>query len=295
MLRQRCQHTGSSPRFVSGVLVVLLLVSFSTLALAQESADTDADFPWAGEEVFFSISILGGEAARAALVAGEPTEDANLGRVIPIQGVAQSVGLAAAFARFKYEGLTYFNAATLLPVWGEKLLEDRGRSRTYETYYDRGAFTAEVTRFEDNRSSDWTTVIPAEVGDAFSWIYHLRQERLEVGDEYVYYIFDGWKLRRLLVRVAAHLDRPLRSGSEEQVRAAELTVIAEELRSFHALPWVEDDLRLPPVYTVRKRSELATAYMTVDDRRIPLGMTIATPIGTMRVSMDRYVPPIAER
>lgn len=290
MLQTNCQRDArawAGP--LSLLLLFVVLTAYPQRALAQQ--DSDAEFPWAGEEVYYSISILGGEAARAALTSGAPTTDDNLGRVIPIHGVAASVGLAAAFARFKYEGLTYFNAATLQPVWGEKLLEDRGRSRTYETYYDRENFTAEVTRFEDNRSSDWTTVVPGEVGDAFSWIYRLRAERLEVGDEYVYYIFDGWKLRRLRVRVAAHVDRPLRSGSDEEVRAAELTVIAEELRSFHALPWAAEDLRLPPVYTIRKRSELATAYMTFDERRIPLGMTISTPIGTMRVSMDRYIPP----
>lgn len=246
---------------------------------------------WGGEEFHYSVSMMGGEAARAVLNIGHATVDENLGAVVAVQGLVQSVGLLSALVRFKYGGLTYLNADTGKPIWGEKLLEDSGRSRTYTTYYDRENYQAEVTRAEDGRRSDSTRIIPSHIDDIFSWIFRLRNADLEVGDTYTFYIFDGWLTRRLRVRVVRHVDRYEDAAQREVVRAAEIDVVAESLTELFPLPWAEDAADLAPVFTVRKSENLGTMWITLDERRAPLGIEMRTPFGFMRIALTRYVAP----
>lgn len=246
---------------------------------------------WAGEELHYSIAMMGGEAARALLTIGHPAHDENLGEVVAVQGIAQSVGLLSALVRFKYAGLSYLNAETGVPVWGEKLLEDGGRSRTYTTYYDRERYTGEVSRLEDGRTTRSEKLIPRYTDEAFSWILRMRSAELAVGDEYTFYIFDGWTTRRLRLRVLAHVDRYEDVAQRKVVRAAEIEIISDSLNEHSALPWAEGDADLAPVFTVRRTDEMGVAWVSLDERRIPLGVELRTPIGFMRLTLTRHVPP----
>ena len=246
---------------------------------------------WAGEEFHYSIVMMGGEAARAMLTIEHPIQDANLGEVVPVQGLAQRVGLLSALVRFKYGGLSYLNAETGVPVWGEKLLEDSGRVRTYTTFYDRERYTGEVTRLEDGRNTRTQRLIPRHTDEAFSWILRMRSSDLEVGDVYAFYIFDGWMTRRLRLRVVGHVDRYEDVAQRKVTRAAEIEIISDSLSEHPALPWAEGDADLPPIFTVRRSDALGTAWVSLDDRRIPLGIELRTPIGFMRIMLTRHVPP----
>src|SRR5690554_3041189 len=285
------------------VLIFCALLSFSWGAHADSSLDATVDkgvhsaaeaqeerFPylaartydptrWAGEEFHFSISMMGGEAARAVLNIGRVTEDENLGRVVPVQGLVGSVGLLSALLNFKYGGLTYLNAETGKPIWGEKLLEDGGRSRTYTTFYDRESYRAEVTRTENDRHRTSERMIPSHVDDVFSWILRLRNTDLAVGDTYTFYIFDGWLTRRLRIRVVSHVERYEDASQRKVVRAAEIDVTGDLITELFPLPWAEDAADLSPVFTVRKSEPLATTWITLDERRIPLGIELRTPLG----------------
>ena len=271
----------------TGLIGVVMVVA---LGLSGAAHAERGPFPFVGEEIHYSISMFGGEAARAALSVGRPFRDANLGRVVPVHGIMMTVGLASALVSFKYESETYFDAATWQAVWSLKLLEDRGRSRTYETYYDRDAWTAHTIRVEPardiNRQTD--SPIPSHVHDALSWIYDVRTQPLEIGDEYHYFVFDGWKMRRLRLRVAVHIDRPF--GNEE-VRAAELIVHGDTLEPYVAVPWGRRRMTHAPSYAVSGSERLGRTWVTLDDRRIPLGLEIRTAFGFMRINADRHVPP----
>lgn len=246
------------------------------------------------EEVHYSISMMGGEAARAALHIGAAIDDAELGRVVPLQGLVSSVGFLSALVKFKYGGLTYVDVDTGYPVWSEKLLEDSGRSRTYTTFYARDEYRADVVRSENGKNSPRTRMIPRYSDDMFTWLMRLRQADLAVGDVYVAYIFDGWLVRRLTLRVISHADRPVRVGSNETVRAAEIAIQTESLAPAAPLPWAEDAVTLPPVYSVEKREQAATMWFSLDARRVPLHISLQTPVGFVRMELTKYVAPKRE-
>lgn len=246
------------------------------------------------EEVHYSISMMGGEAARAALHIGAAIDDDELGRVVPLQGLVSSVGFLSALVKFKYGGLTYVDVETGYPVWSEKLLEDSGRSRTYTTYYARDEYRADVVRAEYGKKSPRTRMIPRYSDDIFTWLLRLRQADLEVGDRYVAYIFDGWLVRRLTLRVISHADRPVRVGSNETVRAAEIAIQTESLAPSAPLPWAEDAVNLPPVLSVVKREQAATMWFSLDARRVPLHISLQTPVGFVRMELTKYVAPKRE-
>lgn len=250
---------------------------------------------WAGEEVHYSISMMGGEAARAALHVGEVTDDEELGRVVPVQGLVSSVGFLSALVKFKYAGLTYVDVDTGYPAWSEKLLEDGGRTRTYTTYYARDQYRADVVRNENSKDSPRTKMIPRHSDDIFTWLFRLRALDLQVGDIYVAYIFDGWLVRRLTLRVISHADRPVRAGARETIRAAEIAIQTESLEPVAPLPWAGKSMFLPPVYRVSKREQVASMWFSLDDRRIPLNISLQTPVGFVRMDLTKYVAPSSDR
>lgn len=250
---------------------------------------------WAEEEVHYSISMMGGEAARAALHIGTAVDDEELGRVVPVQGLVSSVGFLSALVKFKYGGLTYVDLETGYPVWSEKLLEDGGRTRTYTSYYSRDAYRADVVRSEDGTDSPRTKMIPRHADDIFTWLLRLREIDLQVGDTYVAYIFDGWLVRRLTLRVVSHADKPVRAGSRETVKAAEIAIQTESLEPVAPLPWAENAMDLPPVYRVSKREQVASMWFSLDARRVPLSIALQTPVGFVRMELTKYVAPKADR
>lgn len=304
MRKQKMQPTSLPRPLVSAFVACITMLLFS-VAYAQQGPSVVAERPtspllaggsydptvWAGEEFQYTISMMGGEAARAVLTIGAATLDANLGQVVPVQGMITSVGLLSAILSFRYAGLTYLDTADGKPIWSEKLLEDTGRSRTYTTYYDRDAFEASVTRKEGTTERSYERLIPSHVDDAFSWLFRLRVSDLAVGDRYTYYIFDGWTLRRMHIRVAAHIERYEDAAQQKRVMAAELVITADSMTEHPALPWALDAADLAPVFSVRRSDPVATAWISLDDRRIPLGIEVRTPIGFMRIALTRHVPP----
>lgn len=285
------------------ILATITMLLFSA-AYAESGAPVDGSGPpppilagaaydptvWAGEEFQYTIAMMGGEAARAALTIAPPIDDENLGRVVPVQGMIASVGLLSALVSFRYAGLTYLDVADGKPIWGEKLLEDTGRSRTYTTYYNREKYEAAVTRSEGTTQRSYERIIPGHVDDAFSWLFRLRVSDLKVGDRYTYYIFDGWTLRRMHIRVASHIERYEDASRQKTVMAAELVISADTMNEHFPLPWAEGDADLAPVFTVRRSDPVATAWISLDDRRIPLGIEVRTPLGFMRITLTRHIP-----
>jgi hypothetical protein len=246
-------------------------------------------FQWEGQQLTFDISALGGTVARCAYNIGYEDADDNLGSVIPLRGFCVTLGLLSAFVKFNYEGFVFADPETLYPVWGEKLLEDRGRSRTYETFYERRRFVAIVERVELARDSErqYRRWIPHDVYDILTWINHVRTRDLSVGEELVYYVFDGWKLRRLTMTVTRHVDFYL--GEEHpSVRAAELDVDAEVLDPYPVAPWVPYNRTIPPVYLPRggDDTKLGEAWFALEGSRVPLGLNLGTPFGKMRIRVQ---------
>lgn len=299
-MRKRFLQQGC--RLIATLSVVLTTLGAVSLASAQTretvdiaSALLEAPVPsmeaFYGEELHYSISMMGGEAARGAITVGRPTQDEEFGRVVPVQGLVQSVGLLSAMVRFKYGGFTWMSPDSALPIWGDKLLEDSGRSRSYETDYTYQDYVAAITRVEGERERSWTRFIPEQVDDAFSWIFRLRAAPLNIGDRYTFYIFDGWLLRRLHVRVVDHVERHEDVTRRTSTMTAELALIADAMDDNPALPWAEKVQGLAPVFTSRRLDDIGSMWISLDERRLPVGMEVRTPVGFMRIAMSHHVAP----
>ncbi len=244
---------------------------------------------YAGEEVRYSISLMGGEAARGIVNVDPPEQDPDFGPVVAIQGMASSTGLLSAVLKFRYGGQVLAAVQGGRPLWSEKLLEDKGRTRTYTTTFERDAYDARTVHEENDRKTARHYTIPRHVDDVFTWLFRLRSADLRVGQEYMSYMFDGWVVRRLHVRVANHQEAYRVEAFNTSVPAAELVVTVESVFATNAFPWAENAAVLPPIFISNKKPQTVSMWVSLDERQIPLGIAIETPVGNARISLIRYV------
>lgn len=297
------QESYLQQRYILLTAIVSLLGVFAIAPVAFSQTRTTVDVAqalveaplspmakWHGEEMHYSVSMMGGEAARGMISVGRPTVDDNLGEVVPVQGLIQSVGLLSAMVKFKYAGFSWIDPKESLPLWGDKLLEDSGRSRSYQTIYGSDDYEATITRLENGQERTWTRHTPERVDDIFSWIFRLRSAPLEIGDRYTFYIFDGWLLRRLHVRVVNHVERHEDITLRSTTMTAELALVADAMDGNDALPWASNAL-LAPVFTNRRVDDVGTMWVSLDERRVPVALEVRTPVGFMRIGLSRHVPP----
>lgn len=287
-----------------GLLLATALVAWPvTQAAAQAEAQVAAmpappelpsdtafsRFRWYGEELIYSVQILGREAARAGLAVGFPEDHPDWGWIIPLDGVATSVGLMSGFYAINDVARTWVEPGSGLPRYSTKDLDERGRQRAYAVTYEQPSYRADVVRIRNEGEQRYFRHAPSDLHDAMSWIYDLRSRDLSVGQEYIYYIYDGWKMSRLTVRVGRH--RPIFTGLGT-LDAAWLQFVREVLTSGIATPWANDVAMTPPVYLVSEGPiALGQGWISLDDRRLPLGVEIDTPLGPIRVMVQEHVPP----
>ncbi len=279
----------------SGLLTAALLLTLGLQAPGTLHAQT-AEFPqdtaeerfeWYGEELFYSIEMLGSEAARCAVAIGHPIEHEQHGRVVPLEGLSISVGFFANVYPMHDEAVTYLNLEDGLPEWASKRIDERGNVRTYEVSYDHDGFMGTVNRIAETTRLQ-ARYMPSDTHDAITWMLDLRSRDLSVGREYVYHVFDGWKLSRLSARVEEHTEIYTELGILD---VAQMRFTREVLGSFPGLPYASD-LLLPPVYSLSSGPEdLGLGWFSLDERRLPVGVDIETPIGSVRMLLDRHTPP----
>lgn len=281
-------------RSTRAALALAALSAVLLVAPVLHAADAPPDdapwaerFRWSGEELYYSIEMLGSEAVRAAVGIGPPVEVEEWGRVVPLEGLAQSVGFFANVYSMEDTALTYVNPESGLPVFTSKVIDERGSRRVYDVAFGGDTYRASVVRTAE-RAQNQSRLTPSSTHDAISWMIDLRSRDLSVGRAYVYHVFDGWKLSRLTGRISGHTELETPIGTLE---VAEIRFTREVLSSYPALPWLES-ARVPPVYgLVSPPEELGVGWFSLDERRLPVGVSIETPIGHIRMILDRHVPP----
>ncbi len=253
------------------------------------AADWAERYRWGGEELYYSIEILEAEAARCAIALGHPIETEEWGIAVPMEGLAMSVGLFGAVYSMHDTATTYVSPTTGLPLSATKEIDERGLWRQYEVTYDREHFHTDVARTREGRTDRSRRYTPSDIHDAISWMVDLRSRDLSVGREYVYHVFDGWKLSRLTGRVIGHTDVYTELG---MIEVAEIEFEREVLASHHPTPYADEIVDLPPVYIVSGEPErLGVGWFSLDERRLPVGVEIESPIGHLRMILDRWEPP----
>jgi len=257
--------------------------------VALPSHDAFDRFEWYGEELEYAIEILGSEAARSALQAGYPEVDEDGHSYIPVYGLALSIGFFGSVYPLEDTAETWIDTASGLPSWTSKTIDERGSVRVYEVDYQREQFRSRVNRTRDGVRAEYFRYTPTDLHDALSWIYDLRSRDLSVGAEYTYHIYDGWKLSRLSVRVDSHTEVYTELGFLE---VAEIRFVREVMSSSAPLPWANQIVSLPPIYFVSgEAEEIGVGWFGLDERRLPVGTQIDTPIGNMRVLLTEVRGP----
>lgn len=249
---------------------------------------------WAGEELYFNMEFRGSLAARSALSIGDVQDHEEHGQVIPIQGIAASTGIFATVYPMENDGLTLLDPETGFPVQAVKEIRERQRRRVYDVRYERDRWRGHVNRILGERESNYRRWLPSDVHDGFSWIYDLRTRDLSVGNAWVYYVYDGWRLSRLTIRVLTHEE--LFVSALGPLDVAYFEVYREVLDSHSPLPWAGDLVSLPPVYHDGiEPYSLAHGWISLDERRIPVGVEVSTGLGLFRLIIARHVPPTRMR
>ncbi len=265
----------------------VIVEASSSLVLPTETADER--FRWYGEEFIYNIQILGSDAARAAYQVGYPYEHEEHGWVTPLHAVATSTGFFGTIYPMNDTAETLVSPQTGLPLWTLKELDERGSQRSYEVSYDPDLFRANVIRTRSGREESYYRLGPSDTHDALSWIVDLRSRDMSLGSAYVYHIYDGWKLSRLTVRVVEH--EPVYTGLGV-LDCARLEFTREVLGSSNPLPFADDIVTLPPVYYVTDGPiDLGVGWFSLDDRRLPVGVQIESPLGHLDMILDEWTPP----
>lgn len=275
----------TSPAVASAVAAPLPAVALPPLA--TETARSR--FAWSGEQLFYAIEFLGNKAIKAGLSVGAPTEIEKLGTVIPVQGLAASVGLLGAVYPIRDSALTYLDPATGLPIWSEKVLAENGVERSYKVDYDGRRHRASVLRLRDGESRQFKRSVPSDIHDAFSWFMDLRSQDLSVGKRYTYFVFDGWKLSRLTAVVVRNGTSYCALG---ELPSAEVELTREVLASEPMLPYTVRGTSLPPVYLEEEPvKKVGRAWFGTDARRLPIGIEVVTSLGPLSVRIERAQTP----
>lgn len=245
-------------------------------------------FPWVGEELFYSVRINGAEAMRAGIRSGEVRTRERGGSYVAISGMAQSRGFFNAIYPLDDRANTYLNPINFFPLRSEKVFDEAGKRRTYFVDYRQQRFEARVERERDDRLTRFTTPIPGSTHDMLTWIYALRGERnLAVGDQFSFYIYDGWLVSRLDLEVVGAEDLLTPMGWFKTWRVS----FSREIMNVSGGGEDSNGQRRPPNVSLRESGRhTGNLWFSRDENLLPVRATISTMLGSGEAVLIRYQP-----
>jgi hypothetical protein len=263
--------------------LIIALMLLSVPAIAEEDA-----FRFVGEELYFSVRISGAEAMRAGIRIGQVQE--RDGRTfVPINGMARSRGLFDAVYPLDDRANTYVHPLTYFPIRSEKVFEEAGKRRTYFVDYRQQRFEADVERERDDRTTRFNAPIPGETHDMLSWLYHFRDNGpLSIGDEFSYYIYDGWLLSRVDLEVIGREELLTPMGWFMTWKIYFSREIMEVNRTYRSS---SESPATPPDVSVREHARhTGHLWFSRDENLLPVQLTIPTMLGYGEAVLIRYQP-----
>lgn len=278
-----------SPRWLFALALCLCL--WPALAQATAGAQTPgADavpsapaefvpFRWSGEELYYSFRFNGAEAMRAALRTGKPRTN-SLGTYIPLAAFAQSVGLFHRLYPLEDRASTYLDAQRLVPMRSEKDFREKGEKRLYEVDYAHEEFEARVERAHQDNLRRFRTPILPNTHDMLSWLYHLRANTdLRVGQQTSFYVYDGWLVSHITIKVVAREDvlTPMgwfKTWRVDFVRDIVTTHVAVENAAHRATAPTT-----PAVRVKEAARHSGSFWLTRDENRLPVRVRVNTMFG----------------
>jgi hypothetical protein len=265
-------------------------------ATAKKGAKPLPEFAWAGEELFYKVKINGAEAAHAAIRIGQVRVLKGDVPYVPLAATIRSVGFFHSVYPMNDRANTFIHASNLQPLRSEKIIQEAGKERIYKVDYDVDSYTARVEQIRDKQPFQYITPIPNPIHDAFSWFVHLRQrDDLVEGASFSYFIYDGWKLSRVDVRVVGEESVLTSLGWS---KAWKMEIDREILRSAFDLGSPQEDGALkskqrgnrpPLLHVVTPAKHSGGLWLSQDSRRLPVKLRVDSAMGRGEVLLERHV------
>lgn len=281
-------HTPRLTAMTMAALAAVVLTGPATSAVAEPA--TPKAFPWENEELNYKIKIQGSEAVHARIRVGE-VRSMKGKPYVALSAIAKSVGLFHSIYPMDDRANTFIDPDTLHPHRSEKLFREAGKVRSYNVDYEHGRFRAAVKKLSEiggeKKERKYSRAIPGKTHTALSWIFELRKaDAFTVGQELTYYVYDGWKLSRLDLKVAAEESVYTPMGWH---KAWKLDFSRAILSSRHNR---KGKRHLEPKLKERKAPEpTGSIWIGNDDRRLPIKIAMTSLYGVGEVLLVSYNRP----
>ena len=258
----------------------------AALASAADVDEEEVTFPWLGEELYYSVRVNDSEAMRAGVRIGTMEYRGDT-PYVPISGVARSRGFFDAIYPVDDRINVYLDPATNRPFRSEKRLDENNRFRTYDVDYRRHEYIAYVERFRRDRESTFQDSIPAETHNMISWLYELRRtDDIAIGDQFSYFIYDGWLLSRIELEVVAREDLLTPIGWFKTWR---VDFERDILRSRRARRNDDEPPQPPEIIVDDAARHTGSIWFSRDQNMIPVKFSVDSTFGSGDVVIIRYV------
>lgn len=285
--------------FAAGLFAFLSTIPLTPVVEAGESASkandaserTNADgplFPWVGEELYYSVRVNNSEAMRAVVRAGDIRR--HQGRhYVAVNGIARSRGFFDAVYPVDDQANTFLDPETSFPIRSEKVFDENERFRTYDVDYHHTSYKAKVERIREDRESRFQKPIPADTHDMVTWLYDLRRVGdLSIGDEFSYYIYDGWLLSRVDLEVVEREDLLTPMG---WFKTWKFDFSRQIMDAENADNDDENSNPQPPNVSVREAGRhTGSLWLSRDVNFLPVRVTIDTMLGPGEAVIIGYTP-----
>ena len=257
----------------------------------RPGAATEANepiFPWVGEELYYSVRINNSEAIRAGIRTGDVRRRGGR-NYVPVNGMARSRGFFNAVYPIDDQANTYLDPDTSFPLRSEKTFEENNRLRRYDVDYKHGSYIAKVERVRGDRETHFQAPIPPDTHDMVTWLYDLRRVGdIAIGDEFSYYIYDGWLLSRVDLEVKEREDLLTPMGWFKTWRldfARQIMNVERQSRND------DNPTPKPPNINVREeRRHTGSLWLSRDVNYLPVRVTIDTMLGPGEAVIIGYTP-----
>jgi hypothetical protein len=261
----------------------------TAISAAAVKARQVPSFRFEGEELYYSVEISGSDAARASIRVGKRQKSKGV-TYVPVAAKAITHGFFAKSYPVNNKADTFINVNTLQPIKSEKVIREKGESRVYSVRYDPASYSArvdkEMSKDKKTRKRTYERPVPAAIHDGLSWVYELRMERLEKGDSYTYYIYDGWKLSQLKVTVVGkkkNVWTPLREFDTIKVDV-ERTILSS------SWPKGSKSKSNPRLSNREKPYYFSTIFLSDDEARVPVRIFVTSKKADSELKLVKYVP-----
>jgi hypothetical protein len=249
------------------------------------AATSDEAFPWEGERFYYSLRVNGAEAMRAVLQTGQ-RRHSDSGPYVAAGLDVRSVGFFDSIYSVDHRADTYFHPRSLLPYRSEKTFSEQGKSRTYRVDYDHGGYIAQCRFAKRGQERDYQWRIPGTTHDMISWLYDLRSRPLAMGDSYVFYVYDGWKISEVHVDVVGKEDLYTPAGWFKSWKLKFVRKIVHPKKPPSASG---EDGGFEPVMDVRETSRHSGHFwLSRDANHLPLRMTMRAGFGYGEAVLVKY-------